>query len=99
MAQKEVSMRRVVFVVLPEVRGGDVGESWKGTEEGRILGRTRKKVKEKNLCSSLYERHEGNTCPRVTVLRKLKQKSPVGRDTFLFPSFIKKKKIKRMAGA
>lgn len=29
--QEEVSVRLVVFAVLPEVREGEVGENWKGT--------------------------------------------------------------------
>lgn len=44
-------MRLVVFAVLPDVRG-EVGEPWKWTKQGRILGRARKKArKKKNLCS------------------------------------------------
>lgn len=47
--QEEVSMRLVVFAVLPEVREGEVGENWKGTKEGRVLGRARKARKKKCL--------------------------------------------------
>lgn len=62
-------MRLVVFAVLPDVRG-EVGEPWKWTKQGRILGRASKKAR-KTKTFVVY--------PTVSYVLSMKAKRAPGR--------------------
>lgn len=78
-------MRPVVFAVHPDVREERAGKGQKREESLEGQGR---KPERKNLCRSLCEGAQRHLMyPRVTVLWKLQQKSPMGKDILLSPIF------------
>lgn len=82
--QEVVSIRLVVFAVLPEVRG-EVGDSWKGTKERRILGRARKKARKKKTLSITLRRAQRQHVPQSDCAMKAMTEVTSGKGYSSFP--------------